>query len=55
MCVCVCVHVSVFSRVKKVYSGRYTLHRQHVGHLRRKEQAPGHGESVFIAVGNFIG
>ena len=40
---------------KKVYSGRYTLHRQSVGHLRRQERHQGTGLSVFIGVGNFTG
>ena len=28
---------------KQVYLERYTLHRQSVGHLRRREATPGHG------------
>lgn len=39
---------------KRVYSGRDTLHRWNVGHLRRQE-APGYGVSVFIGVGDFTG
>ena len=34
---------------------RNTLHRQSVGHLRRRERHQGMELSVFIGVGNFIG
>ena len=40
---------------KWIYLDRNTLHRQSVGHLRRRERHQGMGLSVFIGVGNFIG
>ena len=39
---------------KWIYTERYTLHRQSVGHLRRREKHQGMEFSVFIGVGNFI-
>ena len=40
---------------KWIYLERNTLHRQSVGHLRRREQPQGMGLSLFIGVGNFVG
>ena len=40
---------------RKAYSGRYTLRRQTLGHLRRQERPQGIELSVFIRVDNFIG
>ena len=39
---------------KWIYLERYTLHRQSVGHLRRRE-APKYGVVSFYGLGNFIG
>ena len=40
---------------KWIYLEINTLHRQSMGHLRRRERHQGIGLSVFIGVGNFIG
>ena len=42
-------------KIKKVYSRRYTLHRESVGYLGRQERHQGTGLSVYIGVGNFTG